>query len=55
MSGWTASDKFLGAIGAGVIGLVCAVVYIAALWAMRSPELRPAVELLRRRLRRSSE
>ncbi|MEN2738640.1 murein biosynthesis integral membrane protein MurJ [Microbacterium sp. X-17] len=53
-AGWMASDKILGALGAAVIGIVCVAVYVVFLWLLRSPELRPAVDLVRRRLRRGA-
>lgn len=52
VDGWTTSDKILGAVGAAVIGIVSIAVYLALLWMLRTPELRPAIDLVRRRLGR---
>jgi putative peptidoglycan lipid II flippase len=46
--GWMAADKFLGALGAVVIGLVCLAVYLGILALFRTPELAPAMQLARR-------
>jgi putative peptidoglycan lipid II flippase len=51
-AGWMAAEKLLGALGAAVIGIVTVVVYLLVLWLMRSPELRPAIAVVRRRLGR---
>lgn len=50
--GWTTSDKFLGAVGAGIIGLVVLAVYAGILALFRAPELQPAIGMLRRFLPR---
>jgi putative peptidoglycan lipid II flippase len=50
VEGWTVSDKLLGAIGAGIIGLVSLVVYGGFLALLRAPELGPAVTLVKRLL-----
>ncbi|QKJ21321.1 murein biosynthesis integral membrane protein MurJ [Microbacterium hominis] len=46
--GWMASDKVLGAVGAGVVGLVTLAVYIGILALFRVPDLAPAVAMARR-------
>jgi putative peptidoglycan lipid II flippase len=46
--GWTVADKFLGALGTGVIGAVVLVVYIGFLALLRAPELTPALAIARR-------
>lgn len=46
--GWMAADKFLGALGAVVIGLVCLIVYFGVLALFRTPDLAPATAILRR-------
>ncbi|MDW4574365.1 murein biosynthesis integral membrane protein MurJ [Microbacterium sp. M3] len=48
VDGWTVSDKFLGAIGAAIIGIVVVVVYIGFLALLRAPELAVASGLVRR-------
>ncbi len=50
--GWTTGDKFLGAIGAALIGGVVLVVYLGILAVLRAPELAPATAILRRFLPR---
>lgn len=50
VDGWTVSDKFLGALGAAVIGTVVLVVYGAFLALLRAPELSTAMRLVRRLL-----
>lgn len=50
--GWMTTDKLLGAVGTALIGTVALAVYVAALAAMRTPELTPAVQLIRRLLGR---
>lgn len=52
VDGWTTSDKFLGAAGAAVIGVVVLAVYASVLVAIRAPELAPATAMLRRILTR---
>lgn len=49
-TGWTTSDKLLGALGTVVIGGVVVVVYIGLLALLRAPELKVASGLLRRLL-----
>ncbi len=51
-SGWTVSDKLYGALGTALIGAVVGVVYLGALVLLRAPELRPAMGMLRRVIRR---
>ena len=51
-TGWTVSDKLLGAIGTGIIGLASLVVYLGILGLLRTPELTPALGMLRRFLPR---
>lgn len=46
--GWTVSDKFLGAIGAAIIGVVSIAVYVGFLALFRAPELSVAAGLMRR-------
>lgn len=48
VDGWTTGNKLLGGVGAGLIGVVALVVYIAALALLRAPELGPATRQLRR-------
>lgn len=50
--GWTVSDKLLGAVGTGIVGLVSFVVYLGVLALFRTPELTPAIGMLRRILPR---
>lgn len=50
--GWTVSSQVLGAIGTAIICLVALAVYLGALAVMRAPELRPALEVARRFVRR---
>ncbi|MFE7845562.1 murein biosynthesis integral membrane protein MurJ [Microbacterium sp. NPDC057407] len=50
VDGWTVSDKFLGALGAAIIGAVVLVVYGALLAVFRVPELSAATSLARRLL-----
>lgn len=47
-TGWTVSDRLLGAIGGGLVGAASLVVYVAALALLRTPELAIAGRLLRR-------
>lgn len=47
-SGWTVADKWLGALGAAIIGGVVLVVYVAFLALLRAPELSTATGLVRR-------
>ena len=47
-SGWSASDRFLGILGAALIGGTTLVVYAAILAAFRTPELATAARALRR-------
>jgi putative peptidoglycan lipid II flippase len=51
-TGWTTTDKFFGALGTGIIGLASLVVYFAILAVLRTPELTPALGMLRRLLPR---
>jgi putative peptidoglycan lipid II flippase len=51
-NGWTVSDKFLGALGTGIVGLTCVAVYVGVLAVLRTPELAPAFGMLRRLLPR---
>lgn len=46
--GWANSDKILGAVGTGIIGLVTVIVYVTLLAVLRAPELRVAAGMLRR-------
>ncbi|MBZ4487176.1 murein biosynthesis integral membrane protein MurJ [Microbacterium sp. cx-55] len=46
--GWTTTDKIFGALGTGIIGLTSLVAYFAVLAALRTPELAPALGMLRR-------
>lgn len=48
VDGWTVADKFLGALGAAIIGLVVLVVYGAFLALLRAPELSTAMNIARR-------
>ncbi|MGN8553297.1 UNVERIFIED_CONTAM: murein biosynthesis integral membrane protein MurJ [Microbacterium sp. SLM126] len=48
VDGWTVSDKFLGALGAAIIGIVVLVVYAGFLALLRAPELDTAMRLVRR-------
>ncbi|WP_159500967.1 murein biosynthesis integral membrane protein MurJ [Microbacterium sp. 18062] len=50
--GWTVSDKLLGAVGTGIVGLASLVVYLGVLALLRTPELAPALGMLRRVLPR---
>ncbi|MBN9183145.1 MAG: hypothetical protein J0I66_09140 [Microbacterium sp.] len=46
------ADRWLGAVGAALIGVVCIVVYIGVLALLRAPELGPALQAVRRLVRR---
>lgn len=48
VTGWTVSDKLLGAVGAAVIGIVSLAVYVGFLALLRAPELSVATALVRR-------
>lgn len=48
VSGWTVSDKLLGALGAAIVGTVSLIVYVGFLALLRAPELSVATGLLRR-------
>lgn len=48
--GWMASSQLLGAIGTGVVGVVCLVVYVGLLAVLRVPEVAVAWSTLRRLL-----
>ncbi|MFS0866004.1 murein biosynthesis integral membrane protein MurJ [Microbacterium sp. 179-B 1A2 NHS] len=48
VGGWTVSDRFLGFVGAALIGLVTLAVYVGLLALMRTPELTTAGRALRR-------
>ncbi|WP_137845732.1 murein biosynthesis integral membrane protein MurJ [Microbacterium sp. 2FI] len=50
VDGWMVSDKLLGAIGAGIIGIVSIAVYVGLLALLRAPELDTAIGLVRRML-----
>jgi putative peptidoglycan lipid II flippase len=50
VSGWTVSDKLLGAIGTAIIGIVVLAVYVGFLALLRAPELSPALAMARRML-----
>lgn len=50
VGGWAVSEKWFGALGAAIIGVVSLVVYAAFLAMLRAPELAPAVRLARRLL-----
>lgn len=52
VDGWTTSDKFQGALGTALIGLVVVVVYLGILALFRAPELTVAGSLVRRFLPR---
>lgn len=47
-TGWTASDRLLGALGASVVGGAALLVYIGVLALLRAPELSMAVRTIRR-------
>ncbi|WP_322410515.1 murein biosynthesis integral membrane protein MurJ [Microbacterium invictum] len=47
-AGWMVADKLLGALGAAVIGLVTLVVYLGVLALLRTPDLAPALGMVRR-------
>ncbi|MFT3797863.1 murein biosynthesis integral membrane protein MurJ [Microbacterium sp.] len=51
-SGWTASDRLLGAVGGALVGGVALVVYVAVLALLRAPELGVATRAVRRLLGR---
>ncbi|UGS25705.1 murein biosynthesis integral membrane protein MurJ [Microbacterium resistens] len=46
--GWTTAEKLLGAIGAGIVGIVVLAVYVVVLAVMRAPELAAARGLVSR-------
>lgn len=46
--GWTVSGQLLGAIGTAIIGIVVVIVYVGLLGAMRAPELKVGVGMLKR-------
>ncbi|MEI3867678.1 murein biosynthesis integral membrane protein MurJ [Microbacterium sp. CCNWLW134] len=48
VDGWTVSDRFLGALGTVVIGVVVLGVYVGVLALLRAPELTPALGMVRR-------
>jgi putative peptidoglycan lipid II flippase len=50
VDGWTVSDKLLGAVGAAIIGVVVAVIYVGFLALLRAPELTVATGIVRRML-----
>jgi len=52
VDGWMTAGKVLGAIGSCVIGVVALIVYVGMLALLRAPELRPALDTLRRVTRR---
>ncbi len=52
LGGWTTANQVLGGVGSVLIGVVALVVYLGMLALVRAPELRPAVQLLRRYARR---
>lgn len=51
-AGWTTADKILGAAGSAIIGAVVLAVYLGVLALLHTPELMPAVGMLRRFLPR---
>lgn len=48
VGGWTTSSQLLGAVGAAIIALAAAVIYVALLFVLRAPELSVATGMLRR-------
>lgn len=50
VDGWTTMSPLLGAVGAALIGLACAVVYVGMLALLRAPELAVATGIARRML-----
>jgi len=48
VDGWTTIDKLFGALGAALIGTVTLAVYAAVLALFRTPELQPAIAIVRR-------
>jgi len=52
IGGWTTGSIVLGVVGSCVIGVVALIVYVALLALLRAPELRPALDTLRRVVRR---
>lgn len=48
--GWTTTDKILGVLGSGVVGVAVIVVYVLFLAVLRTPELQVARGLVRRLL-----
>ena len=48
VDGWTVSDRFLGFVGAAIIGVVTLAVYAGILAAFRTPELAVAARAVRR-------
>ena len=52
IGGWMVADRWLGAVGAALIGVVCVVVYVVVLALLRAPELGPALQTVRRLIRR---
>ncbi|MFK3834780.1 murein biosynthesis integral membrane protein MurJ [Microbacterium sp. NPDC087868] len=48
VDGWTMADKFQGALGTAIVGLVVVVVYLGILALLRAPELKAAGALARR-------
>jgi putative peptidoglycan lipid II flippase len=48
VDGWTVADRFLGALGTVVIGVVVLGVYIGMLALLRAPELTPALSMVKR-------
>ncbi|MGN6445018.1 murein biosynthesis integral membrane protein MurJ [Amnibacterium sp.] len=51
-NGWPVSSSIGGILGAAIVALACAVVYVAVLAALRAPEIALAAGLVRARLRR---
>lgn len=47
--GWMLQDKLWGALGAALIAAVCGLVYLLLLFVFRVPELRVAIDTVRRR------
>lgn len=48
VSGWMVSGQLLGALGTAVIGIVALVAYVGMLALLRTPELEPALAIVRR-------
>ncbi|HWV49143.1 MAG TPA: virulence factor MviN, partial [Microbacterium sp.] len=48
VGGWTTADKILGVLGAGIIAVAAAGVYVVFLWVLRAPELQVARSIVKR-------